>query len=67
MLVEATGDVAWRAFTQTVNGLPLPYLRIERFVPTAKLIELSNKAVQHVEEILKQNHAVVSLLNKSQE
>ncbi len=66
MLVEATGDVAWGAFTQTVNRLPLPYLRIERLVPAAKLIELSacDKAVQYVENILKQNHAVVSLLNK---
>lgn len=69
MLVEATGDVAWSAFTQTVNRLPLPYLRIERLVPAAKLIELSkcDKAGQHVEEILKQNHTVVSLLNKSRE
>jgi hypothetical protein len=69
MLVEATGDVAWRAFTQTVNRLPLPYLRIERLVPAAKLIELStcDKAVQHVEEILKQNHPVVGLLNRSQD
>ena len=65
MLVEATGDVAWKAFTQTVNRLPLPYLRIERLVPAAKLIELSkcDEAVRYVEEILKQNHAVVRLLN----
>jgi hypothetical protein len=69
MLVEATGDVAWRAFTQTANRLPLPYLRIERLVPATTLIELSecDRAVQHVEEILKHNHAVVSLLNRSQE
>ena len=65
MLVEATGDVAWRAFTQTINRLPLPYLRIERLVPAAKLIELSkcDKAVQHVVDTLTQNHAIVSLLN----
>ena len=50
MLVEATGDVAWKAFTQTVNRLPLPYLRIERLVPAAKLIELSkcDEAVRYV-------------------
>lgn len=67
MLVEATGDVAWKAFTQTVDRLPLPYLRMERLVPAATLIELSktDKAVQHVEDILRQNHAVVGLLNES--
>jgi hypothetical protein len=67
MLVEATGDLAWKAFTQTVDRLPLPYLRIERLVPAATLIELSqsDRAIQHVEEILRQNHTVVSLLNKS--
>lgn len=67
MLVEGTGDEVWKAFIHTVDGLPLPYLRIERLVPTAKLIELSagNKAVSYVEEILRQNHPVVSLLNGS--
>jgi hypothetical protein len=66
-LLEATGDLAWKAFTQTVDRLPLPYLRIERLVPAATLIELSqgDRAIQHVEKILRQNHTVVSLLNKS--
>jgi hypothetical protein len=59
----------WKAFTQTVDQLPLPYLRIERLVPAATLIDLykGDRAVQHVQEILRQNHAVVSLLNDSPE
>ena len=69
MLVEATGDVVWRAFAQTVDRLPLPYLRIERIVPAARLLELSKRdpreAVQCVVEILRTNHAVVNLLNES--
>ena len=68
MLDEAAGDVAWKAFAQTVERLPLPYLRIERLVPAQKLIELSRcnppQVVQHVVEILQRNHAVVSLLNE---
>jgi len=67
MLIEDTGDVAWRAFAQTVNRLPLLELQIERDVPAATLIELSkdDKAVKHIEDILKKNDAVVSLLNES--
>lgn len=67
MFVEAAGDVAWKAFTQTVDRLPLPYLRIERLVAATTLIELSksDKAVHYVEDILRQNHAVVGLLNES--
>jgi len=67
MLVGATNNVAWEAFTQTVELLPLPYLRIERLLPAAKLIELSkcDKAVQQVAEILRENHAVVEMLNAS--
>jgi len=66
---ELTGDIAWEAFSQTVQRLPLPYLRIERVIPPPKLLELSNcdppKVVEHVVEIFKQNHAIVSLLNES--
>jgi hypothetical protein len=65
VLVESTGDLAWGAFASTINRLPLPYLRIERLVPVVKLID--GKAVQQVEDILRQNHAVVSLLNESHE
>lgn len=38
-------------------------------MPAAKLIELSGRgeAVQHVEEILQQNHAVAHLMNGSQD
>jgi len=65
---RATGDVAWNAFAQTVQLLPLPYLRIERLVPLSQLLELSRcdppQAVQHVVDILKCNHAVVKLLNR---
>ena len=67
MLTEGAGEVAWNAFVETVNRLPLPYVRIERLMPAAKLIELSNRgeAIQHVEEVLEQNHAVVHLMNRS--
>lgn len=68
MLGEVEGDVAWSAFTQTVVRLPLPYLRIERLVPAQKLIELSRcdppQIVQYIIEMLRRNHAVVSLLNE---
>jgi len=68
MLGETTGDVAWTAFAQTVDRLPLPYLRIERLVPAKKLLELSKgdplPVVQYVVEILRRNHAIVSLLNE---
>ena len=65
---EIAGDVAWAAFTKTVERLHLPYLRIERLVPAHKLIELSKcdppQVVQHIVEMLLSNHAVVRLLNK---
>lgn len=69
LLDEATGDAAWTAFTQTIDRLPLPYLRLERLIPGQKLIELSNsgdpdQVVRHVFEILRHNHAVVKLLNE---
>jgi len=69
MLIESAGGVAWSAFAETVGRLALPYVRIERIMPAAKLIELSGRgeAVQHVEEILEQNHAVVHLMNGSQD
>jgi hypothetical protein len=68
MLDVTAGDVAWAAFTQTVEWLPLPYLRIERLVPAQKLIELSRcdppQVVQHIVEMLLRNHAMVRLLNE---
>lgn len=68
MLDQNSGDVAWKAFVETVNRLPLPYLRIERLVPAQKLIELSksdaSQVVQYVVQILRQNHAAVRLLNQ---
>jgi len=65
MLTDAaTRDVACMAFAQTVQRLPLPYLRIEQLVQPSKLIEPSGSdAVQKVVEILQRNHAVVKLLN----
>jgi hypothetical protein len=35
---ESAGGVAWMAFVQTVQRLPLPYLRIERLIPPSKLV-----------------------------
>jgi hypothetical protein len=68
LLDETAGQVAWEAFSQTVERLPLPYLRIERLVPAQKLIELSRcdppKVVQYIVEMLLRNHAVVRLLNE---
>lgn len=68
LLDETAGDVAWDAFTQTIERLPLPYLRIERLVPAHKLIELSEcdpiHVVRHIAEMLLRNHAVVRLLNE---
>lgn len=69
MLAEVnTREVAWSAFCQTIQQLPLLQFSIERFVPPAKLLELSAydppRAVEYVVEILKRNHAVVSLLNE---
>jgi hypothetical protein len=62
-----SGDVAWQAFSQTVQQLPLPYLKIVRLIRPPRLLELSNcdlpKVVDYVVDIFKQNHAVVSLLN----
>jgi hypothetical protein len=64
---EAVGDVAWKAFVETVHRLPLPYMHIDRRVPPKELLELSegdaSAAVQHVVAILKTNHAIVKLLN----
>lgn len=64
-----TRNVAWTAFGQAVGQLPLPYLRIERLVPAQELIDLSKcdppRVAQHVAEILKRNHVIVSLLNES--
>ncbi len=63
-----TREVAWSAFSQTVQQLLLLQLSIERLVPPSKLPGLSKsdspEAVQHVVEILKRNHAVVNLLNE---
>jgi hypothetical protein len=64
----STREVAWTAFSQTVQQLPLLQLSIERLVPPSRLLELSKsdppEAVQKVVEILKRNHAVVNLLNE---
>jgi hypothetical protein len=63
-----TRQIAWDAFSQTVQQLPLFQLMIERLVPPSRLLALSTSdppgAVQHIVEILKRNHAVVSLLNE---
>jgi hypothetical protein len=68
MLVDnATSDIAWKAFEDTMKVLPLPYLRIERGVPRTTLLELSSHeapgVVQHVVELLLRNDPVVRLLN----
>jgi len=68
LLDETAGDVAWAAFTQAVERLPLPYLRIERLVAAQKLMERSNRdppqVVPYITEMLLRNHAVVRLLNE---
>lgn len=65
MLIESAGDVAWNAFVETLRRLPLPYVRIERRIPAAELIDLSQRGeeIQFVEQILEQNHAIVDLMN----
>ena len=70
---EATGDAAWRALAETIQRLPLPYLHIERLILPDKLMpprdqpqrfgDEACQAVNHVVEMLRQNHAVVKLLN----
>ncbi len=61
MLLQEAGDTAWQALVQTVNRLPLANLLIERLLPPSKLI--GAEAVRLVVDILRRNHAVVSLLN----
>jgi len=63
---DAIGRVAWMAFVETVQRLPLPYLRIERLLAPQKLLQLpdGDQAVELVVEIFRQYHAVVELLNR---
>jgi len=68
MLADAnTREVAWNAFSHTVQALPLLQSSIERIIPPSRLLELSKcdspGAIEHVVEILKRNHAIVNLLN----
>lgn len=62
-----TREVAWTAFSQTVQQLDLFQVSIERYIPPSKLLELSQcdppEALGYIVEILKRNHAVVQLLN----
>ena len=64
---ESVGSMAWMAFVETVQRLPLPYLRIERLVQPRTLLELSahneNKAIDRIAEVIRQNHSVVKILN----
>jgi hypothetical protein len=64
---SATGDIAWKAFEDTMKVLPLPYLRIERTVPRTTLLDLSVReapgVVQHIVDLLLRNDPVVRLLN----
>jgi hypothetical protein len=63
-----TREVAWNAFSQTIQQLDLFELSIERLVPPAKLLELSKsdppKVIPYIVDILKRNHALVKLLNE---
>jgi len=65
---QATSEVAWNVFAQTVELLPLPYLRIERLVPASTLGEPSKsdppEVVQGIVKMLQSNHVVVKLLNE---
>jgi len=64
---EAIGGMAWMAFTETCQRLPLPYLHIDRLIPPSTLLQLPKDggiaAVELVLESLRRNHAVVELLN----
>jgi hypothetical protein len=64
-----TGDIAWEVFCKLFKVLPLPYLRIERLVPRAKLLDISkegpSKVIRHIIELLLRNHPVVNWLNHS--
>jgi hypothetical protein len=68
MLAEAsTRDIAWQALTQTMQRLPLPYLRVERLLAPAALLaregEGPGPAIERVSEMLERNHALVEILN----
>jgi len=64
---ETAGDDAWKAFVETFQLVPLPYLRIERLIPPIGLLQLPEDggagAIDLLAGILKVNHAVVDLLN----
>jgi len=64
---EVVGRVAWMAFVETLQHIPLPYLHLDRLVPPNKLLKLSEhgpaEAVELVTEVFRRNHAVVELLN----
>lgn len=64
-----TREVAWTAFSQAVEKLPLFQLSIERLIPPLRLLELTKhdppETVQYIVECLKRNHAIVDLLNES--
>lgn len=61
------GDLAWRAFADTLQRLPLPYIRIDRLIDTKSLLDMSQAsevtAIERIVEMIERNHAVVKLLN----
>lgn len=62
---EAVGGMAWMTFAETFIRLPLPYLRIERFIPASRLLACSDgaHAVKLIVDLLLKNHRVVEVLN----
>ncbi len=64
---ESVGGMAWMAFAETVQRIPLPYLCLTRRIPPRELLDLpaddASAAVRIVVEMFEQNHAVVELLN----
>lgn len=64
---ENTADVAWNAFSETIQRVRLPYLKIKRLIPQTELVELSERdpeaAIDRVVVCLAQNHELVEILN----
>jgi len=61
LLLPEAGSTAWLVFVEAVATMRRPNLVIERLLPPKQLI--GPEPVQRVVDILRRNHAIVSLLN----